>query len=142
MHPLISCFALFQGVPSAVAARGGVLLAWDWGVLSGPKNADPAKFPRRVIKRTVTGGVLPLSGIRREGRVSPSSPEVGDGDRQPEIVAISMLCNDKRRSLRRLGNFLAEVPDKVFDGVIDVQRRHGPEASKVAAPAATLNLRL
>jgi hypothetical protein len=32
---LSSCFALFQGVPSVVAARGGVLLAWDLGVLDG-----------------------------------------------------------------------------------------------------------
>jgi hypothetical protein len=91
-----------------------------WGVLSGPKNADPAKLPRRVIKRTVKGGDLRLSGLRREGRVSPRSPEVDNDKRQPEIAAKFILCSDQRRSRRRLGNFLAEIPHKVLNGIIDL----------------------
>jgi hypothetical protein len=114
-----------------------------WGSSAWPKDPDPTKLPRCVVNRSVIGflllGVWLVSA--GEGRLSTSIPKISDNDRQPEI-AVVLTFRDKLCALRRLGNFLAEVPDKVFDGVIDVQRRHGPQASKVAAPAATLNLRL
>jgi hypothetical protein len=61
-----------------------------------------------------------------ESRLSTSIPKIPDNDRQPQIAVI-LTFRDKRCALLRLRNFLAEIPDKVFDGVIDVQRRHGPE---------------
>jgi hypothetical protein len=96
-----------------------------WGGSSGPKNADPAKFPCCIVKRSIIRFlVMLLSGLRLERRIT-RFPEVGNDSRQPEIVVVLTSTHDLRVRRRwRLGNFVAEVLHDVLNGVIDVQLRH------------------
>ena len=94
-------------------------------VLSGPNNADPAKLPRRVVKRPVIGGgaaLLLLSDfyvkVRSRGCLQRQSATT---DR-----SCTYLSDDERGERRRPGNFTAEVPHKVLNDSADARPRIAP----------------
>jgi len=94
-----------------------------WGSSAWPKDPDTTKLPRRVVKRPVIGFLLPRVTAAGEGRLSTSMPKTPNNDRQPEI-AVVLSFRDKVWARRRLVNFVAEIPYKVLNGVIDVQHWH------------------
>jgi hypothetical protein len=92
--------------------------------LSGPNNADPAKLPRRVVKRPVIGGGAAL--LLSDFYVKVRCRDCQNRQRQSATTdrSCTYLSDDERAERRRPGNFTAEVSHKVLNGVIAVQRRH------------------